>query len=91
MVLCFFKMHAGVYEGFSNITFLVHDINVVHNNQRRHIRELPETTYMCPVVVHSESFVLVVTPRIFELNFFFSSLAKFGRYPFLFPFPLAKP
>jgi hypothetical protein len=34
--------------------------------------------------------LLVVTPRIFELNFFFSSLAKFGRYPFLFPFPLAK-
>jgi hypothetical protein len=32
-----------------------------------------------------------VTPRIFELNFFFSSLAKFGCYPFLFPFPLAKP
>jgi hypothetical protein len=28
-----------------------------------------------------------VTPRILELNFFFSSLAKFGRYPFLFPFP----
>jgi hypothetical protein len=23
--------------------------------------------------------------------FFFSSLAKFGRYPFLFPFPLAQP
>jgi hypothetical protein len=32
-----------------------------------------------------------VTPRILELNFFFSSLAKFGRYPFLFPFQLAKP
>jgi hypothetical protein len=30
---------------------------------------------------------LVVTPLILELNFFFSSLAKFGRYPFLFPFP----
>jgi hypothetical protein len=33
IVLCFVKMHAGVYEGFSNITFLVHDINVVHKNQ----------------------------------------------------------
>jgi hypothetical protein len=29
----FFKMHAGVYEGFNNITFLVQDINIVHKNQ----------------------------------------------------------
>jgi hypothetical protein len=25
-------MHAGVYEGFSNITFLVHDINVAQES-----------------------------------------------------------
>jgi hypothetical protein len=39
--LFFFKIHAGVYEGLNNITFLVHDINVVHKNQRQHIMELP--------------------------------------------------
>jgi hypothetical protein len=38
-----------------------------------------------------ELVIVVVTPRILELNFFFSSLTKFGRYPFLFPFLLAKP
>jgi hypothetical protein len=32
-----------------------------------------------------------VTPQILDLNFFFSSLAEFRRYPFLFPFLLAKP
>jgi hypothetical protein len=32
-----------------------------------------------------------VTPRILQLNFFFSLLAKFGRYLFFFFFSLAKP
>jgi hypothetical protein len=30
------------------------------------------------------SSLFAVTPRILELNFFFSSLAKFGCYPFFF-------
>jgi hypothetical protein len=33
----------------------------------------------------------LVTPQIFGVEFFFSLLAKFGCYPFLFPFLLAKP
>jgi hypothetical protein len=32
-----------------------------------------------------------VTPRILQLNFFFSLLAKIRALPFLFLFPLAKP
>jgi hypothetical protein len=28
-----YDRYSGVYEGFSNITFLVHDFNVVHKNQ----------------------------------------------------------
>jgi hypothetical protein len=34
---------------------------------------------------------LYVTPRILQLNFFFSLLAKIRALPFLFLFPLAKP
>jgi hypothetical protein len=48
-----------VYEGFGNTTLLVHDMNVVHRNQRHHIRELPQTTFMCLVVLNFESLVLV--------------------------------
>jgi hypothetical protein len=33
----------------------------------------------------------VVTPRILQLNFFFSLLAKIRALPFPFLFPLAKP
>jgi hypothetical protein len=32
-----------------------------------------------------------VTPRILQLNFFFSLLAKIRALPFLFLFPLARP
>jgi hypothetical protein len=32
-----------------------------------------------------------VTPRILQLNFFFSLLAKIRALPFLFLFPFAKP
>jgi hypothetical protein len=34
---------------------------------------------------------LAVTPRILQLNFFFSLLAKIRALPFIFLFPLAKP
>jgi hypothetical protein len=40
---------------------------------------------------HFDSQETTITPQIFGVEFFFSSLTKFGRYPFLFPFPLAKP
>ena len=33
----------------------------------------------------------IVTPRILQLNFFFSLLAKIRALPFPFLFPLAKP
>jgi hypothetical protein len=35
--------------------------------------------------------VVSVTPRILQLNFFFSLLAKIRALPFLFLFPFAKP
>jgi sensor histidine kinase YesM len=34
---------------------------------------------------------IIVTPRILQLNFFFSLLAKIRALPFPFLFPLAKP
>jgi hypothetical protein len=74
-------MHAGVYEGFKNITFLVHDINVVHKNQWRHIRELPQTTYMYPVMVHSKSLVLVpfsFRTRLFSWAYISATFKHFG-------------
>jgi hypothetical protein len=42
------------------------------------------------VVAAGESFV-DVTPRILQLNFFFSLLAKIRALPFLFLFSLARP
>jgi hypothetical protein len=42
-------------------------------------------------LVYQQPLLTYVTPRILQLNFFFSLLAKIRALPFPFLFPLAKP
>jgi hypothetical protein len=49
-------IQVSVDKAFANISFLVHDINVVHQNQCIHIRELPQSTFVSLIMFHYETY-----------------------------------
>lgn len=85
IILYIVHNHGHAYDAFSNIMFLMHNINVVHYNQRHSIWKLSFSTYVSLVVLHTKSYFPIpffIYDQSCRLSTISCSLRNFGG-PFL--------